>query len=87
MRDVDRTEQLRQRRVDCYFLRHSKGAVLRLLLVLGMLARNTKCDHPHVSTKRVQVDEIWSFCYANKRSHAGDSEQHFAGRRMDVHRD
>src|SRR5712692_2041469 len=47
----------------------SKGAVLRLLVSVG----NACADYQNatirnVSAKRVQVDEIWSFCYAKQKN-------------------
>src|SRR5580700_1490400 len=47
----------------------SKGAVLRLLASVGKACReyqNTTIRN--IKTERVQVDEIWSFCYAKEKN-------------------
>src|SRR5271169_6838239 len=47
----------------------SKGAILRLLVSVG-----NACTAYHdaavrnIAAKRVQVDEIWSFCYAKEKN-------------------
>jgi IS1 family transposase len=47
----------------------SKGAVLRLLVSVGKACK-TYQDRAirNVTAKRVQVDEIWSFCYAKEKN-------------------
>jgi IS1 family transposase len=47
----------------------SKGAVLRLLVGVGdACADYQNATIRNVSAKRVQVDEIWSFCYAKQKN-------------------
>src|SRR5713101_2747142 len=47
----------------------SKGAVLRLLVSIGnACAEYQNAIIRNVSAKRVQVDEIWSFCYAKQKN-------------------
>jgi IS1 family transposase len=56
-------------RSTCRMTGRSKGAVLKLLAELG-----EACSEYHdiavrnVKAKRVQADEIWSFCYAKKKN-------------------
>jgi IS1 family transposase len=47
----------------------SKGAVLRLLVSVGnACAAYQNATIRNVSAKRVQIDEIWSFCYAKEKN-------------------
>ena len=47
----------------------SKGAVLRLLVSVGNACQAYQdATIRNVSAKRVQVDEIWSFCYAKEKN-------------------
>src|SRR6202050_2992391 len=47
----------------------SKGAVLRLLVSIGnACAEYHNAAVCNVAAKRVQVDEIWSFCYAKEKN-------------------
>jgi len=47
----------------------SKPTILRLLALLGEACKNYHDDHVrNLSCKRVQVDEIWAFCYAKNRN-------------------
>src|SRR6266404_1596091 len=47
----------------------SKGAVLRLLVSVGSACQEYQnVAIRNVSAKRVQVDEIWSFCYAKQKN-------------------
>ena len=59
----------------------SKGAVLRLLVGVGnACAEYQNATIRNVSAKRVQVDEIWSFCYAKQKNVTPQiAEKHCAG--------
>jgi len=47
----------------------SKGAVLRLLVSIGKACREYQdATIRNVKAERVQVDEIWSFCYAKEKN-------------------
>jgi hypothetical protein len=47
----------------------SKGAVLRLLASVGKACQEYQdVTIRNVPAKRVQVDEIWSFCYAKEKN-------------------
>jgi IS1 family transposase len=47
----------------------SKGAVLRLLVSVGNACKEYQnASIRNISAKRVQVDEIWSFCYAKQKN-------------------
>jgi IS1 family transposase len=59
----------------------SKGAVLRLLVSVGnACAAYQNAAIRNVAAKRVQVDEIWSFCYAKEKNVTLEmAEQRVAG--------
>src|SRR5258708_7434685 len=47
----------------------SKGAVLRLLVSVGAACAKYQSDViRNVAAKRIQIDEIWSFCYAKQKN-------------------
>ena len=47
----------------------SKGAVLRLLVSIGKACQEYQdVTIRNVPAKRVQIDEIWSFCYAKAKN-------------------
>ena len=47
----------------------SKGAVLRTLVKVGKACQEYQdATIRNVKAKRVQVDEIWSFCYAKQKN-------------------
>jgi IS1 family transposase len=47
----------------------SKGAVLRLLASVGKACADYQSANiRNVASKRIQVDEIWSFCYAKQKN-------------------
>lgn len=65
-------------RATCRMTGHSKGAVLKLLAEVG-----TACMEFHdervrnVRSRRVQCDEIWSFCYATEKNVPKEMKGHF----------
>jgi IS1 family transposase len=47
----------------------AKGTILRLLADIGTACAQYQDTHVRsVAAKRIQVDEIWSFCYAKKKN-------------------
>jgi IS1 family transposase len=51
----------------------SKGAVVRLLVSVGKACADYQnATVRNVAAERVQVDEIWSFCYAKEKNATGD---------------
>jgi len=60
----------------------SKGAILRLLAEVGQACAEYQYAHlRNIPARRIQIDEIWSFCYAKQKNvtsqmlengHAGD---------------
>ena len=59
----------------------SKGAVLRLLVSVGnACAAYQNASIRNIPAKRIQVDEIWSFCYAKQKNVTMEmAEQRVAG--------
>ena len=56
-------------RATCRMTGAAKGTVLRLLRELGMACMDYHDTHVrNVRSRRVQCDEIWSFCYAKSRT-------------------
>ena len=57
-------------RATCRMTGHSKGAVLKLLAEVGEACIDFHDKHVrNVASKRIQCDEIWSFCYAKEKNH------------------
>src|ERR1051325_2134639 len=47
----------------------SKGAVLKLLAEIGTACREYQDEHLRgLTCKRIQCDEIWSFCYSKEKN-------------------
>jgi lambda repressor-like predicted transcriptional regulator len=57
----------------------SKNAIQRLLAALGPVCEQYQ-DHAlrNLSCRRVQCDEIWSFCYAKQKNVPVDKQGQFA---------
>ena len=56
-------------RATCRLLDCSKGAVIKLLEDVGAACRKFHDKHVRgVQAKRVQCDEVWSFCYAKEKN-------------------
>jgi IS1 family transposase len=56
-------------RATCRMTNHSKGAVLKLLVEVGNACIKFHDERvKNVHSKRVQCDEIWSFCYAKQKN-------------------
>jgi hypothetical protein len=48
---------------------HSKGAVLKLLVEVGQACLDFHDEKVrNVRSRRIQCDEIWSFCYAKEKN-------------------
>jgi IS1 family transposase len=59
---------------------NSKGAVLRLLGDLGRVCAAYHDEHVrNVPTRRIQADEIWSFCYGKDRNITDEKKADGAG--------
>ncbi len=56
-------------RSTCRMTGHSKGAVLKLLVEVGNACLKFHDERvKNVRSKRIQCDEIWSFCYAKQKN-------------------
>jgi hypothetical protein len=68
----------------------SKGAILRLLVSVGSAcAAYQDRTIRNVTSRRVQVDEIWNFCYAKQKNVTMEmlDRVEAAKRCLDIHRD
>jgi IS1 family transposase len=56
----------------------AKNTIVKLLVELGEACAAYHDKHVrNVKAKRVQCDEIWSFCYANQKNAPGDKQDEF----------
>lgn len=56
-------------RATCRMTNHSKGAVLKLLAEVGKACLKFQDERVrNIHTRRIQCDEIWSFCYAKQKN-------------------
>jgi IS1 family transposase len=56
-------------RATCRMTNHSKGAVLKLLAEVGEACVKFQDEKVrNIHTRRIQCDEIWSFCYAKQKN-------------------
>lgn len=67
-------------RATCRMTGAAKGTVLKLLADMGAVCAAYHDEHVrNVRAKRVQCDEIWSFCYAKDRNTSDDQKAQGAG--------
>lgn len=60
-------------RATCRMTCRDKGAVLKLLADVGAACKRYHDDHVFMlQSKRIQCDEIWSFCYAKEKNVPAD---------------
>jgi IS1 family transposase len=65
-------------RATCRMTNHSKGAVLKLLKEVGEACLKFQDERVrNITTKRVQCDEIWSFCYAKQKNVPAEKKGEF----------
>lgn len=56
-------------RATCRMTNTAKGTVIRLLAALGAACAKYQDEHlRNLTSRQVQVDEIWSFCYAKEKN-------------------
>jgi IS1 family transposase len=56
-------------RATCRMTNHSKGAVLKLLVEVGNACIKFHDERvKNIHSKRIQCDEIWSFCYSKQKN-------------------
>jgi len=62
-------------RATCRMTGRDKGAVLKLLADVGAACKAYHDQHVFmIQSQRVQVDEIWSFCYAKEKNIPADMQ-------------
>ncbi len=65
-------------RATCRMTGAAKGTVLKLLADVGEVCREYQDKHVRkLQTRRVQCDEIWSFCHAKERNVPDDMKGTF----------
>lgn len=65
-------------RATCRMTNHSKGAVIKLLAEVGEACLKFQDEHVrNIRTRRIQCDEIWSFCYAKQKNVPADKQGEF----------
>ena len=65
-------------RATCRMTNHSKGAVLKLLVEVGAACVKFQDEHVrNIHTRRIQCDEIWSFCYAKQKNVPAEKQSEF----------
>ena len=65
-------------RATCRMTGRDKGAVLKLLADVGAACKRYHDEHVFmIQSQRVQVDEIWSFCYAKEKNIPADMQGTF----------
>ena len=65
-------------RATCRMTDTAKGTVLRLLTEVGAVCAEYQDKHlRNLSCRRVQCDEIWSFCYAKEKNVPDDKKGEF----------
>jgi IS1 family transposase len=65
-------------RATCRMTNHSKGAVLKLLVEVGNASLKFQDEKlRNIRSKRVQCDEIWSFCYAKAKNVPAEKQGEF----------
>src|SRR4029077_14924405 len=62
-------------RATCRMTGAAKGTVIKLLESIGAACKRYHDQHVFmVESKRIQVDEIWSFCYSKERNIPADMQ-------------
>ena len=65
-------------RATCRMTGTAKGTVLKLLADIGEVCREYQDKHVrNLQTRRVQCDEIWSFCHAKEKNVPAENKGQF----------
>lgn len=65
-------------RATCRMTGAAKGTVIRLLESIGEACTDYQNEHlRNLSCKQIQIDEIWSFCYAKDKNVPKDKQNQF----------
>src|SRR5206468_12622876 len=63
----------------------TKKAITRLLVEIGEVCRQYQDEHfRDLTSKRLQLDEIWSFCGSKEKEHKERKESSGLGRCLDL---